>query len=318
MSWLSVPTLVHLYDNTEAFGILVGRGDDSGFYLFKLSLGGSTRYVISDTLAPVYVFGGAELHLASYRYAGKPVWENDFANLFVFWSVTQQAVIIMGELREPVLLPLLEGETEEDRQGDTWWVIPVEEPCPTTVNWNQTIGPSGRTNGVAPVVVACVMNLWEPYKVDGQENEAFCGIYRNDLDGSVKTVGSASFRANSWAPIGYLHEIFVRSGRPDAGGHYEYSGSRGHAIRWNADRQAYCIGAPSGEDGVVWWENPAAPTIPLDGYAAAGSGFSFSAKTIEDGEVVDSQEPDIVLRFNGFTLARERKEILVGEVSAWR
>ena len=132
---------------------------------------------------------------------------------------------------------------------------------------------------------------------------------------NLLTVGSAAFRVKR-GPSAYRGEIFIRGARPDDGGHYEYTGSNGHAIRWNADRGAYCIGTPSEAEGAVWWENSSAPTIPPGGYVAVG--FTLAAKAFEDGEVVDSQEADIVLRYDHHALVREKKRILVGEVAAWR
>lgn len=330
MAWLLAPTALHLTDDRESFGLLIGVEEEAGYLAFEtdeLAPDEEKRVVISDQYAPHYEFNGKSLYLAGYRYAGNPVWAAPHGAGYIFTSVSQGKLIYMDDLREPYLRPLLEGEDEEDSEGDEWWEIPPmpqlrrEYNCTAKGMARTEAGGEGDKNGKR------VWNVWEPFEIENVAgvNDPWCGVYKNNDpdDGSYKSIGVPVFKYYS-GPAAFAGESFLRSVRL-VNDHAAYRGDKGDMIRWNEGRGKYVCGSFS--PGSVWFECDTLPTVPLDGYQGGswwweeGESFKLAAMTFDPdtGEIVQAQGvADLALRFDHYGFGVEREEIWLGEVEEWR
>ena len=326
MAWLLAPTALHLTDDRESFGLLIGVEEEDGYLAFEtgeLAPNETKRVVISQDYAPHFEFDGRSFHLAGFRYAGNPVWKSERG--YIFTSVTQGKRIYMDDLREPYLRPLLEGEDESDAVGDEWWSIPDmpvldrEYDCIAYGMARTEAGGVGDKNGKR------VWEIWEPVEIQNVAgaNDPWCGVYKNDKDGTYKSIGVPIFKYYS-GPAAFAGESFLRSVRL-VNDHAAYRGDKGDTIRWNEGRGKYVCG--SFAPGSVWFECDTLPTVPLDGYQGGswwweeGESFKLAAMTFDPdtGEIVQAQGvADLALRFDHYGFGVEREEIYVGEVEEWR
>lgn len=306
MAWRSIPTIFRRAGGLASHGFLQGIGADAGFYCIdkRVSDIDPPTWIVTDCLDAVVTIGTVRFEVAGYLYGGHPVWTPPGLSVdgpFVFRS-RSKGWIRMDELREPVLWPLLDGETEADRVGDAWLALSGFSPrtdCSGTAFaqgleqadtiWTQTIGKE-------------YFHIADP----GSTGDDFFGKYVS-ADGDYRFVGlpTFGFYASSGLPADFVGEKFtLAEGSPPApSDEREFVGSRGHTLKYDNALQRWIIGAVQ---STAWLEGESLPEIGTDDKAP----FHVFG--------VNQTGQTVLLAYAGAAKDASREKIFVSEVELWR
>ena len=317
MSWNYVPTIVHVItgglNDGRVVSYLAGAGPDSGFYCFEFDDGTSSQYVIAEQLSPVFVLDDAVYEPANFAYYGHPTWHG--VNGYIFYSPSLGELILKSQMTEPFMRDTFQ---QEGISFTTQWTEPFWKLGPPQALefgsevFAEALGPDSDVRRD----LSGRFDLPRYVKRGSFNGSGPAGVYYSPDTGKYKAVGSPRFSVAK-GPDEFLGETFLRDFPRGGDGRATYSGTKGHAIRFDQSRDAWCIGTPSDAEGAVWWECATAPVAEISHLPSAYR-RTFTSCVVEEGAIRERTLKAVFLEIVGWSLEKFETDALVGEVETWR
>lgn len=305
-------------EQVESLGYLIGDGHEKDFFCFNKGPWHRYEPYISKEYSPHIEVDGTEFYIQDFTFNGKKVFataatDEQPTSEYIFWSNAMSAWIYLpgGGLREPFYWTDIDEETV---LGDAFYVggqvLPDLNDQQGPEDWELT--GNTTTSYSSKVYVSLKHDYWEwESNYSGGSNSKPCGRYRNPKTGSFKTVGIPTFKAtNSTNRNAYYDGIeFQRAGK-DSNDNWIYNSDSGKSIQCVPALGKWVLGTPyQGK----WSESDSPPTA--GGTPTLYQGFQVDEAThqpVRDGN------GDFALSFDRYDMGKEKKPVLIGEVSLWR